>query len=126
MAESALTRHPIRGGIWGIPTGLGLGLLAVNSQKFALSISTFVIFGLLGVAVGALWASFGPAKKPKGAPPEDVAAQPQPLNNPVAYQATADPAPLAPPPQSPAPGSLAPPPARPLTDSDPGASSPPI
>jgi len=80
MSDQDLKRHPIRGGIWGIPTGLGLGLLAVNSQIFSLSITTLAVFAVLGIAIGALWASFGPAKKPKGAAPTPRAsvAQPEP------------------------------------------------
>lgn len=73
MAEQVVKRHPVRGGIWGIPTGLGLALLAVNSQVVSLSITTLVVGALVGVVIGALWASFGPAKKPKGSAPTDAA-----------------------------------------------------
>ncbi len=80
MPETDLKRHPIRGGIWGIPTGLGLGLLAINSQVFSLSITTLAVFTVAGIAIGTLWASFGPAKKPKGAPPGDTPEpEPQPI-----------------------------------------------
>jgi len=85
MAEQVLKRHPVRGGIWGIPTGLGLALLAVNSQIVSLSITTLVVGAFVGIAIGALWASFGPAKKPKGSAPTGVAepiadAGPPPLD----------------------------------------------
>jgi len=73
MAEQVLKRHPVRGGVWGIPTGLGLGLLAVNSQVVSLSITTLVIGAVVGIAIGALWASFGPTKKPKGSPAPSTA-----------------------------------------------------
>jgi len=79
MSDQDLKRHPIRGGIWGIPTGLGLGLLAVNSQIFSLSITTLAVSAVLGIVIGALWAMFGPAKKAKGAPPIDSAAEPVPV-----------------------------------------------
>jgi len=83
MADQDLKRHPVRGGIWGIPTGLGLGLLAVNSQIFSLSITTLVAFAVLGIVIGAVWASFGPAKKPKGSPPSAAAAEPEPITTPA-------------------------------------------
>jgi len=79
MSDQDLKRHPIRGGIWGIPTGLGLGLLAVNSQIFSLSLTTLAVFAVLGIAIGAVWASFGPAKKPKGAAPVAPAVEPVPV-----------------------------------------------
>ncbi len=81
MSDQELKRHPVRGGIWGIPTGLGLGLLAVNSQIFSLSLTTLGAFAVLGIIIGAAWASFGPAKKPKGAAPDPraSAAEPEPV-----------------------------------------------
>ncbi len=84
MSDQELKRHPVRGGIWGIPTGLGLGLLAVNAQMFSLSLTTLGAFAVLGIAIGAVWASFGPAKKPKGAAPDTRAsvAEPEPVTAP--------------------------------------------
>jgi len=82
MADQDIKRHPVRGGIWGIPTGLGLGLLAVNSQIFSLSITTLAVFTLIGILIGAVWAWFGPAKKPKGSPPSAAAAEPEPITTP--------------------------------------------
>lgn len=87
MTDQDLKRHPIRGGIWGIPTGLGLGLLAINSQVFSLSIATLAGFAVLGVAIGAVWASFGPAKKPKGAPPASAEPTPAPISSTPAWPA---------------------------------------
>jgi len=95
MADQNLKRHPIRGGIWGIPTGIGLGLLAVNSQIFSLSITTLVAFAVLGIVVGAVWASFGPAKKPKGAPPVAAESVPEPISAPP-VEAGPDATPAAP------------------------------
>jgi len=95
MAEQDLKRHPVLGGFWGIPTGLGLGLLAVNSQIFSLSITTLVAFAVLGIVLGAVWASFGPAKKPKDAPPIAAEAVPEPI---AASPVEAAPEPMAAPP----------------------------
>ncbi len=80
MAETDLKRRPIRGGFWGIPTGFGIGLLAINAQVFSLSVVTLVVFTVAGVTIGALWASFGPAEKPKGLPPDDPTPIPEPIS----------------------------------------------
>ncbi len=78
MAETIRKPKPIAGALWGIPLGLGLGLLAINSKIISLSIVPFVIVVVIGIALGIVWSMFGPAKKPKGAPPPDVATEQPP------------------------------------------------
>lgn len=66
MADMVLTRHPIRGFIWGILMGAGSTLLLMVFSVIPLSIPSLITYTVVGAVVGALWGSFAPPKKPKG------------------------------------------------------------
>lgn len=95
MAETVTKKHPIRGAIWGFVLGLGIvGFLIVGypvigiGETASLAIQVALIIGG-AMLVGILWAMFGPAKKPKGAPPttrsvEAPAAEAAPASEPEA------------------------------------------
>lgn len=70
MAEQTLKRHPIRGFVWGLITGLGVGLLLMVLSVIALSIPTLVVYTAVAAVLGAVWGLIGPPKKPRGAAPE--------------------------------------------------------
>lgn len=65
MAETVRKTKPIAGALWGIPLGLGLALLAINSKIISLAILPIVIVVLIGMALGVVWSMYGPAKEPK-------------------------------------------------------------
>lgn len=67
MADMVLKRHPIRGFIWGILMGAGVTLLLMVFSVIPLSIPSLITYTVVGAVVGALWGSFAPPKKPKGA-----------------------------------------------------------
>ena len=69
MAEPVLKRHPIRGFLWGLMTGIGVGLLLMVFSVVPLSIPTLGIYAGAAAVLGALWGSFGPAKPAKGPAP---------------------------------------------------------
>lgn len=69
MAETTLTRHPIRGFIWGLVTGAGVALLLMVFSVIPLSIPTLGIYTGVSAVLGALWGAFAPPKRPKGAAP---------------------------------------------------------
>ena len=69
MAETMLKRHPIRGFLWGLMTGLGVALLLMVFSIVPLSIPTLGIYAGASAVLGLLWGSFGPPKQPKGAAP---------------------------------------------------------
>jgi predicted lipid-binding transport protein (Tim44 family) len=74
MAEQTLKRHPIRGFVWGLIAGLGVGLLLTVLSVIALSISTLVVYATATAVLGAVWGLIGPPKKPRGAAP-DIATE---------------------------------------------------
>ncbi|MFH1105247.1 MAG: hypothetical protein V1757_09970 [Actinomycetota bacterium] len=76
MPETILKRHPIRGAIWGLLFGAGLGLLLMVLSIVPLSIPTLIIYTAAATVVGILWGLFAPAKRPKSAAP--VATPPPP------------------------------------------------
>jgi multisubunit Na+/H+ antiporter MnhB subunit len=78
MAETTLTRHPIRGFIWGLITGAGVALLLMVFSVIPLSIPTLGIYTGVSALLGALWGSFAPPKKPKGVAPTPPPAAPGP------------------------------------------------
>ena len=65
MAESVRRTKPIAGALWGIPLGLGLALLAINSKIISLALVPVIIVVVIGVALGVVWSMYGPAKAPK-------------------------------------------------------------
>ena len=65
MAESVRRTKPIAGALWGIPLGLGLALLAINSKIISLALVPVIIVVVIGVALGVVWSMYGPAKGPK-------------------------------------------------------------
>ncbi len=69
MADTPKKTKPIAGGIWGLLLGIGLALMAIDRKLIALSIAPAALFIVVGIVLGLLWALFGPAKKPKVAPP---------------------------------------------------------
>lgn len=88
MSEMTLQRHPIRGFIWGLMTGAGVGLLLMVLSVVPLSIPTLATYTGVSAVLGVLWGSFAPPKKPKGAPaapPPAEAYQPPPAE---AYEPT--------------------------------------
>ena len=84
IADTRLKRHPIRGFLYGIFFGLGLALITVGQGWAALGTWPPFIVLIVGIIVGTLWATFGPAKAPKGPPPagatlaEDPTPEPEP------------------------------------------------
>lgn len=78
MAETTLHRHPIRGFVWGLITGAGVALLLMVFSVIPLSIPTLGIYTGVSAVLGALWGSFAPPKKPKGAMPTPPPAAPGP------------------------------------------------
>src|SRR3990172_1357614 len=60
MAETTLKRHPIRGFLWGLITGAGIGLLLMVLSVVPLSIPTLIIYTVTSAVLGALWGMFAP------------------------------------------------------------------
>ena len=85
ITDTKLKRHPIRGFLWGIFFGLGLALITVGQGWAALGTWPPFIVLIVGIIVGTLWATFGPAKAPKGPPPAGatLADEPAPEPEPV-------------------------------------------
>ena len=69
MAETTLKRHPIRGFVWGLITGAGVGLLLMVLSVVPLSIPTLIVATAAAAVIGMLWGLFAPPKKPKGSAP---------------------------------------------------------
>lgn len=74
--DTITKRHPIRGFLYGILFGLGLLMVVVGQGYAALGTwPPFIVF-IVGVVAATSWSIFGPAKAPKGAPPEPMDTQP--------------------------------------------------
>ncbi len=82
--ETITKRHPIRGFFYGIFFGLGLTLIVVGQGLAALGTWPPFIVLVVGIIVGTLWGTFGPAKGPKGPPPAGatLADEPEPSPGP--------------------------------------------
>lgn len=74
-AQPTLHRHPIRGFIWGIVAGAGVGLLLMVLSIVPLSIPMLAVYTASVAVLGAAWGTFGPPRKAKDpAPTEPPAA----------------------------------------------------
>jgi hypothetical protein len=78
MTQTTLTRHPIRGFIWGLITGAGVALLLMVFSVVPLSIPTLGIYAGVSAVLGALWGSFAPPRQAKGPAPTPPPAAPGP------------------------------------------------
>ena len=65
MNATTITRHPIRGFLYGILFGLGLMLIVVGQGIAALGTWPPFIVLILGIVAGVVWSMYGPAKGPK-------------------------------------------------------------
>jgi hypothetical protein len=54
--------HWVRGALWGLSLGIGLAIYAVIFRVIELHVLTMAMIVVLGVALGLVWARFGPAK----------------------------------------------------------------
>jgi len=77
MADTDIKRHPIMAVVWGIVGGIGISLFLMGRAQIAFGkwLAPIIII-LIMIALNLLWAYFGPAKKPKGAPPLATEAEP--------------------------------------------------
>ncbi len=84
--DTKTKRHPIRGFFYGIFFGLGLALIVVGQGIAALGTWPPFIALIVGIIVGTLWSTYGPAKAPKGPPPTGavLADEPSPSPEPAA------------------------------------------
>ena len=133
MAETSVKRHPIAAVLWGIVGGLGVTLFLMGRAQIAIGKWTApIIIIVVVVVLNVLWAYFGPAKKPKGAPPAKLEHETVPTMADAGFDAvgegvepgSARDSALAPPPSVADPG-LAPPPS-PSAPADEGGSEDPI
>jgi len=78
MTQPELKRHPLRGLLWGLVLGLGMGVFLTfvwpvigldNVRSVAIKWA-LIVGGIMFLSM--LWGLFGPARKPKGAPPGQV------------------------------------------------------
>ena len=68
-----IKRRPIRGAIYGLMAGLGIGVELVLFAVIRFSITTVIVIAVVGMVVGILWGLVAPAKKPKGPAPGEHA-----------------------------------------------------
>lgn len=80
--DTKLKRHPVRGFLYGIFFGLGLALVVIGQSWAALGTWPPFIVLIVGIIVGTLWATFGPAKAPKGPPPAGATLADEPAPEP--------------------------------------------
>lgn len=77
MAQIVTNRHPIRAALWGFLLGLGIAIYLVVFSVIGLDnaagvVTKVVIVVLIVMALSVVWGLFGPARKPRGAPPGTV------------------------------------------------------
>ena len=78
MADTVTKRHPVRAAVWGLVAGIGVfGLLTFAWPVIGLDsvggvITNLIIVVVITMAASVVWGMFGPAKKPKGAPPRSA------------------------------------------------------
>jgi len=80
MTTTTTKRHPIRGFFYGIFFGLGLALVGIGQKWVALGTWPPFILLIVGIIVGTIWSTYGPAKAPKG--PAPSSAEPEPMPEP--------------------------------------------
>ena len=78
MTATTTKRHPIRGFFYGIVFGLGLALVAIGQKWAALGTWPPFILLIVGIIIGTVWSTYGPAKAPKGPDPTAPAPAPEP------------------------------------------------
>ena len=82
MAQTQLKRHPVRAALWGLILGLGVfvyltfvwPVIGLDDVKTVAVKGAVLVGGVMLLSI--LWGLFGPAKKPKGAPPAFADAAP--------------------------------------------------
>ncbi|MGI9623168.1 MAG: hypothetical protein ACR2PK_10060, partial [Acidimicrobiales bacterium] len=72
-APTRVNRHPIRGAMYGISTGIGVAMYLVLFSVTPFRWETIIVILVLGMILGALWGSLAPAKKPEGPAPTGYA-----------------------------------------------------
>lgn len=78
-APTSVKRHPIMAVVWGIIGGIGLSLFLMGRAQIPIGKWTWpIVIVVAMIALNLLWTYFGPAKKPKGAPPPTAFAEPEP------------------------------------------------
>jgi hypothetical protein len=73
-----LKRHPVRGFLWGLFTGLGLALVLVITKVITLGIVPIVVTIVVVALLCTIWGLVGPAKKAKGPIPVVITPSPTP------------------------------------------------
>jgi hypothetical protein len=86
-----IKRHPIRGFLWGIITGIGVALILIVTKVITLSIPAMVITIVVVALLATLWGLVGPAKKARG--PVPITITPSPAPSPSRFDDYAAPAP---------------------------------
>ena len=74
-APRGISRHPIRGALYGLLLGLGIATYLVIFSVITFGWLVPVIVTMLGVVVGVAWSLFAP---PKGTAPPVTPASPPP------------------------------------------------
>lgn len=73
-----LRRHPIRGVLWGLMTGVGLTLVLVVAKVIDLDLTMMIVVTVIATLMGVIWSTVGPAKEPTGPPPATMTASAAP------------------------------------------------
>ncbi len=121
MAETSVKRHPIAAVLWGIVGGLGVTLFLMGRAQIAIGRWTApIIIMVVVVTLNVLWAYFGPAKKPKGAPPTKMEHETVPTMADEGFDTVVDESVESAPPDS----APAPPPASPDAADEGGSGDP--
>jgi len=63
--QTQLKRHPIRGAIYGLLTGIGAAVYLVIFGITPFSVTTMIVVVAASLVIGAFWGVLAPAKKPK-------------------------------------------------------------
>ena len=79
MTATTRRRHPIRGALFGLLLGVGMAFVAVGRTIVTLDSLVPIVLVVVGVVIGIVWSTYGPAKQPKGPAPTqpDAAKEPE-------------------------------------------------